>query len=486
MSTQARPYQDTAVRSVFSKWETLRAVCLVAPTGAGKTVMAEMIVRVILSTQARVAFFAHRQELIDQTAKRFERAFPGMVGMVMADRAPEPGKPIQIASVQTCLKRSFWPAADFLILDECHHFLPGDGEKEANWTQVDAHYASAKVVGLTATPARQDGKALGIYDDLVVAAHYSELLKDGYLAACKAYQPPSITKNALAKDPLEAWRRYNPEKLTTFAFGRSVLFCLRQVEKFKAAGISAAAISYKTPKNERRYILECANEGKITVLWSDTALTEGVDVPRAKCALLARQFMHATPYLQAGGRVLRPWNNKSAIIIDLCGSTLIHGLPTEDRTYSLDGKRGIERTSVAPLKNCPRCGATILAAYQECPECDYKFQSKELRQPKIYDIELREVYLGDQTEPEKKHREWLRLLAFANLKGWGVSWALKEYHKLFADMPDMNVIGWERKLEEFRQLQAFARSRGFKPGWAGIRWKQMFGTWPPREWSSVA
>ncbi len=477
---RSRPYQENAVNNVFYEWENVRAVCLVAPTGAGKTVMAEMTVRRILAMGKRVVFFAHRTELIDQTFERFSKAFPGLVGKVQASSELEPGKPIQVASIQTCLKRSFWPEADFVILDECHHY------ESEQWQAVDAHYAESKVVGLTATPARQDGRALDTYQALVVAAHYSELLRDGYLAQCKAYQPPQILKNGLAQDPLKAWRLYNPRQLTTFAFGRSVKYCAQQVEIFKNAGISAAQVSYKTPTNERRYIIDCARDGKIKVLWSDTALTEGVDIARAKCAILARGFQHATPYLQAGGRILRPWQNETAILIDLCGSTLIHGLPTEDRTYSLDGKHGIQRTTIAALKNCPKCGATILAAYQDCPECGFHFATKEQRAPKIWDLELREAYLGDATAPEKKHAEWLRLLGLSSERGWGISFALKEYHKLFADTPDMSIIGWERKLEEFKQLRAFAKSRGFKDGWAAVRWKQMFGSWPPKKWSRAA
>lgn len=476
---EARPYQSKSVDWTFERWQALRKLCLIAPTGAGKTVIAEFIARRILELGGHVVFFAHKRELVKQTARRFEKAFPGLVGMVMADEPLAPSRPIQVVSIQTCTKRDFWPAAEFVILDECHHYAADE------WKIVDQKYPEASFVGLTATPARQDGVALSIFEDLYVVANYSELLTGGFLANCKAFQPPNILKNGLAQDPLKAWQLYNPKRHTTFAFGRSVKYCAKQVELFKIAGIPTAQISYQTPSRERDYILECAGLGKILVLWSDTALTEGVDIARAKCALFARQFQHATPYLQAGGRVLRPWQSETAIIIDLCGSTLIHGLPTEDRTYSLDGK-GIQRTSVTPLKNCPKCGATIIAAYQDCPECGYHFATAEQRAPKIWDLELREVYLGDKTAPDKKLAEWQRLLTFSSERGWGVSFALREYHKLFSDTPDMSLVSFERRHEEFQQLRAFAKSRGFKPGWAAVRWKQMFGTWPPKQWSEAA
>jgi hypothetical protein len=185
--------------------------------------------------------------------------------------------------------------------------------------------------------------------------------------------------------------------------------------------------------------------------------------------------------LQAAGRVLRPWESEEAILIDLCGSTLIHGLPTEDRVYSLDGK-GIQRTSLAPLRNCPKCGATILSAYTDCPECGHHFKAAEKRQPKIWDLELKEVYSGESTPIEAKLKEWKRLLAWSEQRSLSVSIALREYHKLFADDPDMSLVGADRKRAEFDALAKTAEERGYKKAWALIRFKQIFGHNPPSNW----
>lgn len=478
--TTPRPYQVEALGKLHGAWRSKNRVCVVAPTGAGKTVIAENIVARLLSEGQRVVFFAHRRELILQTAKRFERAFPGLVGMVMADEPLHVDRPVQIVSVQTCLTRECWPDAAYVILDECHHYASDD------WKQVDEHYSAAKVVGLTATPARADGRALTMFEDLIVVAQYSELIAQGFLVPCKAYQPPNILKSGIAQDPLKAWKSLANGQ-TTFAFFKTIKRNQKLAEEFKRAGIPSAAVYAGMSARERDYVIQCAADGRIKVLFSDSALTEGVDIPRAKVALIGRVFQHATNYLQACGRVLRPFEDlRLATIIDLTGSTLIHGLPTEDRTYSLDGK-GITRTSVTPLKNCPKCGATILSAYQVCPECGYDFSAQKIeKQVKIWNLELREVYAGDATAPDKKRAEWERLLGVSSVHGWTVSWALREYGKLFSDKPDMSLISWERKLHEYKSLKQIANVRGYKPGYVFVRFKDMFGHPPPKEWSSAA
>ena len=59
---------------------------------------------------------------------------------------------------------------------------------------------------------------------------------------------------------------------------------------------------------------------------------------------------------------------KTSIILDLTGTSHVHGHPEEDRVYSLDG-RGISRDAEAPAQlYCRVCGAPITAG-EACPEC---------------------------------------------------------------------------------------------------------------------
>ena len=56
-----RPYQAQAVADVYAAWQEARRVLLVAPTGAGKTRLAEEFVSRSSRSGDRVLFIAHRR-----------------------------------------------------------------------------------------------------------------------------------------------------------------------------------------------------------------------------------------------------------------------------------------------------------------------------------------------------------------------------------------------------------------------------------------
>jgi hypothetical protein len=99
------------------------------------------------------------------------------------------------------------------------------------------------------------------------------------------------------------------------------------------------------------------------MLCSPQALAEGFDSPRAEVCCLLRSAAHVGGFLQMCGRVLRPYGERQlqdaialgqklgidlhpsafvlkerALLIDGSDATSIHGPPTADRVYSLDGK----------------------------------------------------------------------------------------------------------------------------------------------------
>jgi superfamily II DNA or RNA helicase len=475
-----RPYQESAVVGVYNAWQSgHRSVCLVAPTGAGKTRLGEEFVYRARAAAEPVLWIAHRRELLRQAAERLRLRFGALaVGIIAASEDPSPYAAIQVATVQTLLARDERPPASLIVFDEAHHYVADD------WKALAAHYSSARALGLTATPERQDGRPLGdIFDAIVVAAKYSELLREGFLVPCRVYQPPKILGSDLAQDPLEAYKRFG-EGSRAFVFCGAVDVAYQLAERCRTEGIPAATIEAKTPKAERDQILADFAAGAVRVLTNVFALTEGVDVPAARTVILASACSHVGGYLQRVGRVLRPHPEKpDAIVIDLTGATLLHGMPTEDREYSLEGK-GIIRTSLAPLKTCPKCAATILAAYEVCPECGWKFGgdgSSGRAMPKVWDLELRAVFAGADTPSTAKEREYRRLRELARSRGWNLYFVVKEYRKLFGEAPRITDATPEEKLAEYERLRALGAERKFKPGFAKVRFKELFGHWPERD-----
>ena len=72
---------------------------------------------------------------------------------------------------------------DLLVVDEAHHAVAG------MWRKIIAAVPDAKVLGVTATPERLDGKGLGdIFEVLVLGPTVGDLIP-AYLANFVTYAP---------------------------------------------------------------------------------------------------------------------------------------------------------------------------------------------------------------------------------------------------------------------------------------------------------
>lgn len=265
-----RPYQQRAIDAVRHRWEHgARCVCLVIPTGGGKTFTAAR-----LCNGSRVLWIAHRRELIDQAAEALRAEFdPRDVGIIAPGHDRHPAARVQVATVQTLLARGDRPAADLVVLDECHHHIAAD------WARVHEAYPEARALGLTATPERSDGKPLGdLFDALVVGATYSELLEDGYLVPCRVYQPPtSLGARELAQDPLAAYQRYTPGA-QAFVFMGSVRLAYEQADRFTAAGIPSAVVEAKSKRADRVKALADFSSGRVQCLMNVMCLDSETEI----------------------------------------------------------------------------------------------------------------------------------------------------------------------------------------------------------------
>lgn len=184
-----RPYQVTALDRLTALFtHGYRSVVLAAPCGFGKTIIAVELIRRHIESGGRAVFIAPRCELIDQTAAKLD-ALGLHYGVLMAD---DPRRdmwaPVQLASIDTLRSRlrrcGMVPIADpsLVIVDEAHLYV--------TQYRVDLlnQWPNALRVGLTATPARKDGRGLRVlFDALIEVATVRELTADGYLSGARYY-----------------------------------------------------------------------------------------------------------------------------------------------------------------------------------------------------------------------------------------------------------------------------------------------------------
>jgi DNA repair protein RadD len=405
---ELRDYQERTVIQALDGHldDASRFPCVVAPTGAGKTVIGAGICRRFRSS----CWVTHRHELIEQAQQTCAR-------MGIIDR-------VNFHTIQS-IRGNMGKSWDLLVLDECHHYSADD------WSYVLQRVPHSYRVGLTATPERADGRGLrSAFGRIVVAATYSELLERELLVPC-------IIKAADRDDgaivnPLESFHKYSG--LKTIAFAPTLPLAEEWTELFNRNGIPSKMIDGKLNKDLRTQYIEQFKAGAIRVLWNLNILTEGFDVPDVECVLLARPFRHPGQFLQAVGRGLRSSPGKiECVVLDCAGNWRVHGTPTEDREYSLDGK-AIRRMKVQKLRQCMGCGSVCKAWVGECPECGFKAPARELK-IKIRSQALEEVFDGENTPEQHKFDELARLRRVQIEKGHTIRWVVKEYKALFGRNP---------------------------------------------------
>ena len=183
-----------------------RRVILAAPCGFGKTITAAAIAKSAVEKGKRVLFVCDRIKLVEQSIAAY--AEHGLeFGVIQAQHHLSDGykAPIQIASVQTLVKRRWWPDTDLVIVDEAHVMYKSLVEKLERWDAVP-------VIGLTATPF---SKGLGkIFQDLVVPITTRQLQEQGWLSKCEYYVGKSVdTKGIKTKALTTGGSDYDPEEL---------------------------------------------------------------------------------------------------------------------------------------------------------------------------------------------------------------------------------------------------------------------------------
>lgn len=421
-----RPYQEAAIARVRAAMRRTKRVVLVAPTGFGKTATAARLIETAVERKRRVLFLVHRREIVMDTAKRLGSA----CGVVMAQEKADPSAPVQVCSVQTVVSREVGPA-DLVFWDEAHHVAA------KSYASIRARYPEAWHVGLTATPERADGASLSdAFDELVVGATMRELVEGGYLAPCEVIAPARSLTGGFAMDPADAVREHGAGRAT-------VVFCQSVRESAELAarlGPRAAHVDGETPKRQRDRALAAFAAGDLDVLCNVFVLTEGWDAPRASVCVLARGCGSTGTYLQMVGRVLRAAPGKDrATVVDLAGVVHEHGLPDEDRAWTLDPGGALKKSEREWISQCLACGAVFLGV-------------KALR-------------LDDG------RRGCVRCRA-----------PLPEAPKRAVRSETMGVVrvvaSRAERDAELARLQRVAQARGYSPKWAFVRFKEQFGAWP--------
>ena len=399
-----RPYQTKLINDCKNE---LRAEhtspCIVLPCGGGKSVITADIAHRATNKHNRVLFLVHRKELCDQIKSTFYRYG---VDMHLVD----------VMMVQTASRR-LGKLKDYalIITDEGHHC------KANTYKKIYDYYKTIPKIFVTATPIRLGGESLGeICDSMCIGPSVKELIAMGNLSPYKYYAPTLadfshvhtiagelnakeissiLDKSAIYGDVIKYYQKLANGK-------QGICYCVNvehsknTARTFREHGINARHIDGDTPSEIRADIIREFRNGTIKILCNVGLISEGFDVPNCDVCILLRPTKSLSLYIQQAMRCMRYKQGKTAIIIDHVGNYLRHGMPDDDREWSLEDKpkaKAREKPEKAvKVRVCKECFGTYPAELTVCPHCGaiYTKSQQELEEEK--EVLLREIKEKDK------------------------------------------------------------------------------------------
>lgn len=326
-----RPYQCEAFDSVVDGWaDNHRTQLVVMATGLGKTQLFCALAGREVDTGGRVLIVAHRTELIEQAAHRARDMVGCLVGVEQAGRYAS-NERIVVGSVQTLgpseVRRQAFAssgAPTLIIIDEAHHAIA------ETYRAILETWPQSRVVGVTATPDRGDGLAMGqIFERVAYVRDIETGILDGYLAPIVSKQfvleevdlshvettNGDLNLGQLDEEMLKANLAITHKCLELCRDRLTIVFStkvetahdLARLFNHHSGGKAVAqAIDAKTPPEDRKRILGSHRRREFQFLINVGIATEGYDCPEVSCVVVARPTKSRALYTQMGGRGLRP------------------------------------------------------------------------------------------------------------------------------------------------------------------------------------
>jgi len=401
-----RPFQNRVVEAVMVSVKNHGRTMVIAPTGAGKTIMIGLVAG---RYGGRWLVVQHREELVDQNRSKFRLVNPDWPSSVFsahqkrfATIKPDiaPGA-VTFAMVQTLHGwRSRMPFFDGIIFDECHHGV------SPTWGAIleaaVEKNPEIKVIGFTATPNRSDKKGLGpMFRSVADIVTFSELIDGGYLVPPTAFiadvgiadgianakrtksgeydmfsVADVVDNDAVTSRIIELWAEAAGER-QTIVFCATVAHAEHVTAAFNAAGHAAGCIIGESDSFERRQTIKRLERGELRVIVNVATLTEGFDCQPISCVIMLRPESFASVATQMIGRGLRSVDEalfpglgkKDCIVMDF-GQTLIR-LGGLEQMIDLDGSTREKTDSIPAMKICwnLKCARPIPVQARQCPLC---------------------------------------------------------------------------------------------------------------------
>lgn len=329
---ELRDYQQDAISNLSAMREKGETIALLYhATGAGKTVTAATDAKAV---GGRTLFLVNALKLADQAKATFAQIWPEASRGEFSGHTKESTQHVIFATVQSVSKAldRFAPDVfEYIIVDECHHAAAETYQK------IFKHFTPKFILGLSATPERNDGQDL--LELFQTVAHKMDLktaIEQGILAPIRCIR---IKTNIDLSDVRIHGIKYNARDLESKLFipernelivetyleyvkgKKAVIFCASVnhateiAQLLQQKGVRAEAVSGQSKLDERNCILNEYENGNIDVLCACDLLNEGWDSPCTSVLFMARPTMSKTIYMQQIGRGTRKCEGKTDLLV---------------------------------------------------------------------------------------------------------------------------------------------------------------------------
>ncbi len=470
-----RQFQERALNDVRSELVRLKAagrpprVLVVAPCGAGKTIMSSGIIRGALDKARTSIFMAAGRILIDQKSRVLDRCGISHAVLMRGEEFWESS--VCVASKDTYasrvvernlfarFKRHLW------IIDEAHLALSDA------WMDILMYDPEAVYIGFTATPVRGNGKGMGgFWQGMVKASTYDELIGLGYLVEPRIFSPWSVDTRGLSTGSNGDWswqavsdRMNNKvlvgnivdeyvrlgERRPFGCFASSVEHSIGLRDEFNSRNIPCEHVDADTDPEDRRRIFADVESGKLRGVCNFGVLRVGFDLPILGCGILAFASDSIRTIIQICGRFLRAHPTKRDCILIDHGANIERIIwPTLERDWQLDPERDLQfteqnagegRPPQEPM-TCRKCGA-MRQSGTKCPHCGNQFHRKGTRLMTVDGelVEIKKKQVQEKTEATDLQKRWNQIIGMCCNTGRTYQQAKIIFHSKYKVWPTASV-----------------------------------------------
>lgn len=404
-----REYQKQAVEAAWLDLCRKDNALISMSCGLGKTECAFGLIdkSIKANPNVRILFAVNKVELVKQTVRRAKEALPDVViGTYCGSLDSKNIAQFTVASVQSLYKIKNLPKFHMIIFDEAHRINLNEGSQyQTIIKKAKSNNQNLKIVGLTATPFRNDGYIYGqdkLFDHVSYSKGIDWAIENGWLVKPKLkhvdkqidtstmrtrlgdFDPRDIK---LATSKKEIIQDQIVDAMPRIEGRNKIIWHTANIEHAKlvqqALPEPSVIIHSKMPKQERETNLKLFKESAIRHLVFIMIVSEGFDEPCIDTVVLMRPTKSAVTYIQTIGRSLRLFPGKQdALILDY-GEVIKNCGPLNDPVIPSGGGRSSLKTTVS-MKFCPQCYEYLHSSAASCTACDYDFIKAKLSEQKAY------------------------------------------------------------------------------------------------------